>query len=101
MTLLASNNVTKGLKEAVSMMSNEIEKSQSALENLDNSTRTISGTSDVYGVMGDLLQNSKSLLKKLKNKDQYDRILLGIGLIIFSSTVIYIFWKRSWLSKLF
>ncbi|KAI8926113.1 Sec20-domain-containing protein [Entophlyctis helioformis] len=90
----ASNDVTAGLRQAVQMMSAEVERSTETVKLLDESTRTLQKTSHEYSLMGDLLNVSSVIIKDLNGRDWKERAMLAAGLAVFLSTVAYVIGRR-------
>ncbi|KAH6568889.1 hypothetical protein BASA50_001242 [Batrachochytrium salamandrivorans] len=90
----ASNEITDGLQQAVKMISAEMERSIETVNALEQSTKTLSRTQQEYSVIEDLLGTSKSIITSLNSRDWMDRALLAVGLLIFSSTLLYTIGRR-------
>lgn len=60
----------------------------------DESSRTLSATSDLYTSFSTLLNTSKSLVTALERSDTLDRLLITASLLLFFTVVAYIVKKR-------
>jgi hypothetical protein len=100
MANLTQRKVTKALEQSVQEINRQLAQSDQSLVALAQGRETTRKTAGKYSETGDLLEQSKQITQRLKNRDKYDRYLLYTGLAIFISTVIYIFWKRSWIRYL-
>jgi hypothetical protein len=60
----------------------------------DESSRTLTSTSDLYTAFGTLLNTSKTLITALERSDLLDRILIASSLFLFLCVVAYILKKR-------
>jgi len=92
--------VTKGLRDAVEMMNNQLNQSDASLAMLNKDSDTLAKTSDGFEEMTDSLISSKKLTSRLKNKDRTDRLLLYAGIAVFLLAVAYVLWRRSWIRLL-
>ncbi|EGF83497.1 hypothetical protein BATDEDRAFT_22242 [Batrachochytrium dendrobatidis JAM81] len=93
----ASNDITYGLKQAVQMISAEVERSIETVNTLEQSTNTLNRTQQEYSMIGDRLGVSKSIISSLNSRDWMDRALLGVGLLVFTLTMMYIIGRRMWI----
>ena len=66
----------------------------------DDSTSTLSKTSEEYKKYGYALDSNKKVVRSLKRRDLTDKILLGLGLLFFLCTVFYVIGKRIWIPKI-
>ncbi|KAI8988643.1 Sec20-domain-containing protein [Pilobolus umbonatus] len=94
--LSASTNVTEALRRTSMLMQQELEKSSYSASMLAESSQTLSSTYTEYQNLDSLIQLSKRMITQLEDSDWFDRILLFIGLMLFSVVVIYIIKKRTW-----
>jgi protein transport protein SEC20 len=92
--LKASKKLTKTLQQALEMMDSELSRSIETARTLDSSMKVMDKTSQEYTVFGTLMESASSIMTKLKRKQWLDWILLGVGLLIFFSTVLYIISRR-------
>ncbi|OUM68106.1 hypothetical protein PIROE2DRAFT_4241, partial [Piromyces sp. E2] len=65
-----------------------------------DSTSTLSKTTEEYKKYGNALDSNKKVVASLKRRDLTDKILLGLGLFFFLSTVVYVIGKRIWIPKI-
>ena len=101
-----SDEITKGLKQAVEMLNTEVERSVESVKELDASTKTMRKTKSEYMKVSDLLVSAGNIIKQLNNRDSKDRAILYTGLCIFLATIVYIIARRfyvpglAWASQL-
>ncbi|ORX76882.1 Sec20-domain-containing protein [Anaeromyces robustus] len=98
--LKGHEELTDTLRQAVQMLTEEVQKSSQTSKLLDDSTSTLSKTTEEYKKYGNTLNSSKKIVRSLKRRDLTDKILLTLGLLFFVSTVLYIISKRIWIPKL-
>ncbi|ORX55889.1 Sec20-domain-containing protein [Piromyces finnis] len=98
--LKGHEELTDSLRFAVQMLTEEVQKSSQTSKILDDSTSTLSKTTEEYKKYGNTLDSNKKVVASLKRRDLTDKILLGLGLFFFISTVIYIIGKRIWIPKI-
>jgi len=89
-----SNNVTEALRRTTATMQQELERSVLTTQMLDESSRTLHATSDLYTTFSTLLTTSKTLVTALEKADWLDRLLLLSSLACFFLTLAYVMKKR-------
>ncbi|KDQ11792.1 hypothetical protein BOTBODRAFT_35042 [Botryobasidium botryosum FD-172 SS1] len=89
-----SNNVTEALRRTTATMQQELERSVLTTQMLDESSRTLHATSDLYTTFSTLLTTSKTLVTALEKADWLDRLLLLSSLAFFFLTLAYVMKKR-------
>ncbi|ORX54945.1 Sec20-domain-containing protein [Hesseltinella vesiculosa] len=94
--LNATNNVTEALQRTSTLMQQELEKSAYSISALADSSKTLSATVGEYQNLGSLLGMSRRLITQLEASDWLDRIVLGLGLLMFCLVVLYIIKKRTY-----
>lgn len=99
-TYEASAELTDSLRQAMQMMSTEIERSASATQTLGESTVVLDKTRSQYSTFQSVMKLSGGLLNQLHRQSIMDRLILYFGLFVFLSTVAYIFWKRMWIPRI-
>ena len=77
-----------------SMLSDEINRSSSALSTLQASTRVLGSTSSEYTTYGGTVAVGRKMITKQLQRERTDRLLLMVGLLFFSLVVIYIVHRR-------
>lgn len=108
----ANDAVTDALRRTTQLMHQELERSVLSTQMLgmcmanntsscptlsrllDESTKTMTSTSDVYSSFSTLLTTSKTLVTALEKSDWLDRLLILSSLAFFLLTVAYILKKR-------
>lgn len=111
----ASEAATEALRQTTQLMQQELERSISSTQMLgllpslssrlvtspsfffddtEESTRTMSTTSDLYTIFGTFLTTSKHLVTTLEKSDWLDRLLILSSLAFFLLAVAYIIKKR-------
>jgi len=98
--LKGHEELTDSLRYAVQMLTEEVQKSSQTSKILDDSTSTLSKTTEEYKKYGNALDSNKKVVASLKRRDLTDKILLGLGLFFFLSTVVYVIGKRIWIPKI-
>jgi len=98
--LKGHEELTDSLRQAVQMLTEEVQKSSQNSKLLDDSTSTLSKTSEEYKKYGNALNSNKKVVSSLKRRDLTDKILLGLGLLFFICTVLYVIGKRIWIPKI-
>eukprot|EP00462_Mataza_sp_D1_P007960 CAMPEP_0175124638 /NCGR_PEP_ID=MMETSP0087-20121206/2887_1 /TAXON_ID=136419 /ORGANISM="Unknown Unknown, Strain D1" /LENGTH=225 /DNA_ID=CAMNT_0016406417 /DNA_START=67 /DNA_END=744 /DNA_ORIENTATION=- len=93
-TAQKSQDFTEALKRTRSMLSNEIKHSSDALAKLKETTQNMRNTSNEYKTYRSTLDSGKKLISTLMSRENTDRFLLFLGLLIFGLTVTYIVMKR-------
>ncbi|KAJ3414911.1 hypothetical protein HDV05_005860 [Chytridiales sp. JEL 0842] len=95
--LQTSTELTNTMRQAVQMMTAEVERSHESLKTLDQSTKTLEKTRGQYSNISSELKTSGTLLTQIHRRDVADRIIVFCGLLVFLLTVAYILWKRTWI----
>ncbi|KAF8316838.1 Sec20-domain-containing protein [Clavulina sp. PMI_390] len=90
----ASEAVTDALRQTTQLMQQELERSILSTQLLEESTKTMQSTSDLYTTFGTLLTTSKTLIASLQQADWLDRMIIFSSLAIFLLAVAYIVKKR-------
>ncbi|KAG4082869.1 Sec20-domain-containing protein [Neocallimastix lanati (nom. inval.)] len=98
--LKGHEELTDSLKQAVQMLTEEVQKSSQNSKLLDDSTSTLSKTTEEYKKYDNALNSNKKVVSSLKRRDFTDKILLGLGLLFFLCTVLYVVGKRIWIPKI-
>ncbi|KAJ3107614.1 hypothetical protein HDU97_003608 [Phlyctochytrium planicorne] len=75
--------LTDSLKQAIQMMSVELEKSVAASQVLDDSTRTLKQTYTQYNAISSVSEISKKILTNLQIQSMMDRLIILGGLSTF------------------
>lgn len=63
---------------------------------LADSSRTLTATRSTYTDLSNILRLSRQAIMKLEQSDWLDRILLGFGVLVFLSVVLYVVKRRTW-----
>ncbi|KAG8896852.1 hypothetical protein FRB99_008611 [Tulasnella sp. 403] len=90
----ATNDVTEAFRRTANLMQQELERSVLTQQMFDDSSRTLTVTSDLYSTFTGLLNTSKTLVTALEKSDYLDRLLIISSLILFLSVVAYILKRR-------
>ncbi|KAF8325881.1 Sec20-domain-containing protein [Cantharellus anzutake] len=90
----ASAAVTQALRRTTVLMQQELERSVLSTQMLEDSTQTMTVTSDLYSSFSTLLNTSKTLVTALEEADWLDRLLILSSLAFFLLVVAYIIKKR-------
>ncbi|TPX49128.1 hypothetical protein SeLEV6574_g01648 [Synchytrium endobioticum] len=93
----ASNDLTESMREALKLMSEEVQKSAESTQVLTSSTDTLAKTSQQYTALGSAIDSSKRLVTSMSRRDLIDRGLIVFGLVIFLAVVAHIVKKRVWI----
>ena len=89
-----SQDFTSSLERSRAILSAEIKRSEDALQNLANSTSTLESTADEYDKFSSALGAGKATVNKLTRRDYTDMVMIGLGVLCFLLTVLYILKKR-------
>ena len=67
------------------------------LKALDSSSNVLLKSQHGFGDLQGVLQTSKTLIRKLNQRDRIDKYLIFFGFVVFLLVVVYIVKKRIWL----
>lgn len=87
--LEASTRLTDSMRDAVSMLATELERSHHANTALVSSTETMSRTKDEYKSYSVVIKGARGLVDRIASRDWTDRLLIGFGVLVFLLTVVY------------
>ncbi|KAJ3003291.1 Protein transport protein sec20 [Thoreauomyces humboldtii] len=93
----ASSDLTNSMRQALAMLSTEVQRSEEVAKTFDDSTRIMDKTANEYRSLSIVARNSRKLVAKLQRRDWTDRLLLLFGLLVFSLTVLSILRRRLWI----
>ncbi|KAI8823738.1 uncharacterized protein EV422DRAFT_368249 [Fimicolochytrium jonesii] len=96
-TAQASSELTDSLRQALGMMTAEVQKGVEITKAFDDSTKIMQKTSAEYRSLSMVIRSSRQLITKLQQRDWTDRLLLLFGLLVFSLTVLSILRRRLWI----
>ncbi|KAJ3041438.1 hypothetical protein HDV00_009418 [Rhizophlyctis rosea] len=85
-----SNELTDSLRQAVQMMSAEVERSAQTAKSIEDSTTILRQTNTEYRNFQSILGTSKRLVTRLKQRDWTDRLLLVFGVLVFLMSVVHV-----------
>jgi protein transport protein SEC20 len=74
-----------------------VEKSRAAAGALQESTATLSSTSQIYSTYQGVLKQSSKIVSRMRRKEWLDRFLIYIALFFFCSVLGRIVWRRIWI----
>eukprot|EP01138_Halocafeteria_seosinensis_P008803 gb/GECG01008997.1/.p1 GENE.gb/GECG01008997.1/~~gb/GECG01008997.1/.p1 ORF type:complete len:367 (+),score=59.93 gb/GECG01008997.1/:1-1101(+) len=90
--------VSSSLQRTRDLMSQEMERMSSLASVLDETGQYLSGTVEEHTAFGADTSESQQVLRRLRRENMIDKAVIGFGMAIFFSTVLYIWYKRfSWI----
>ncbi|CUA73399.1 hypothetical protein RSOLAG22IIIB_05291 [Rhizoctonia solani] len=92
--MAASDDVTEALRRTTRLMQQELERSVLSTQMLQESSKTLRSTTDVYTNLDNLMDVSQVLIKALQRADWMDRIIIGLSFGVFLLTMAYIVKSR-------
>ncbi|CAE6423103.1 unnamed protein product [Rhizoctonia solani] len=92
--MAASDDVTEALRRTTRLMQQELERSVLSTQMLQESSKTLRSTTDVYASLDNLMDISQVLIKALQRADWIDRIIIGLSFSVFLLTMAYIVKRR-------
>ncbi|KAF8674001.1 Sec20 protein [Rhizoctonia solani] len=92
--MAASDDVTEALRRTTRLMQQELERSVLSTQMLQESSKTLRSTTDVYVNLDNLMDVSQVLIKALQRADWMDRIIIGLSFTVFLLTMAYIVKRR-------
>ncbi|KAF7847520.1 hypothetical protein BT93_L2878 [Corymbia citriodora subsp. variegata] len=90
----AAESITESLRRTRRLMVQEVERSANTLMTVEESTEVLRKAESEYKGHHSLLMHIRSLLSTMLCRDVIDRIILAVGLILFSCAVLYVIPKR-------
>ncbi|XP_058101360.1 uncharacterized protein LOC131245726 [Magnolia sinica] len=96
----AAESITDSLRRTRQLMVQEVERSANTLTTFEESTGVLRKAENEYKGHRSLLMRTRRLLTTMQRQDVLDRVILVVGLLLFSSAVLYVVSKRIGLLKL-
>ncbi|PNY10684.1 sec20 family protein [Trifolium pratense] len=90
----AAESITESLRRTRQLMVQEVERNTSTLMTLDESTGVLKKAESEYKGHRSLLMRTRNLLSTMQRQDIIDRVILGVGFLLFSLAVLYVVSKR-------
>jgi uncharacterized protein (UPF0335 family) len=91
----AARKVTESLRRTRELMGSELQRFDSTLRELDDQGRSLKSTEEQHrGHIDGSLSAGKRKLTRLQQREQTDRVLIGLAFAFFVLTVLYIVKKR-------
>ncbi|XP_058731063.1 uncharacterized protein LOC131602859 [Vicia villosa] len=90
----AAESITESLRRTRQLMVQEVERNTSTLMTLDESTGVLTKAESEYKGHRSLLMRTRNLLSTMQRQDIIDRVILGVGFLLFSLAVLYVVSKR-------
>ena len=90
----ASESITESLRRTRQLMVQEVERNTSTLMTLDESTGVLKKAESEYKGHRSLLMRTRNLLSTMQRQDVIDRVIIGVGFLLFSLAVLYVVSKR-------
>lgn len=90
----AAESITESLRRTRQLMVQEVERNTSTLMTLDESTGVLIKAESEYKGHRSLLTRTRNLLSTMQRQDIIDRVILGVGFLLFSLAVLYVVSKR-------
>ena len=88
------------MHQTLELLATEVNKSQAAVENLDQQTNMLKEVGNEYSSYSDTIKQSRVILGRLNRRDFLDKLMLYGSFAFFMLTVLYIMWRRVWLPNL-
>lgn len=95
----AAESITESLRRTRQLMVQEVERNASTLMTFDESTGVLRKAESEYKGHRSLLMRTRNLLSTMQRQDIIDRVILVLGLMLFSCAVLYVVSKRIGLLK--
>ncbi|KAE8076128.1 hypothetical protein FH972_014795 [Carpinus fangiana] len=96
----AAESITDSLRRTRQLMVQEVERSASTLMVVEESTGVLKKSESEYKGHRSLLMRTRNLLSTMKRQDVLDRLILAVGVFLFSCAVLYVVSKRIGILKL-
>ncbi|XP_022749012.1 uncharacterized protein LOC111298558 [Durio zibethinus] len=96
----AAESITESLRRTRQLMVQEVERSTSTLMTFEESTGVLRKAESEYKGHRSLLMRTRNLLSTMQHQDVIDRVILIVGLVLFSCAVLYVVSKRIGILKL-
>uniref|UniRef100_I1L099 Sec20 C-terminal domain-containing protein n=1 Tax=Glycine max TaxID=3847 RepID=I1L099_SOYBN len=90
----AAESITESLRRTRQLMVQEVERNTSTLMTLDESTGVLKKAESEYKGHRSLLMRTRNLLSTMQRQDVIDRVIIGVGFLLFSLAVLYVVSKR-------
>ncbi|XP_062522287.1 vesicle transport protein SEC20-like [Corticium candelabrum] len=90
----SANNVTENLVHIREMMATSLDQSETTTEVLAGSSKTVSHAHEELKTFSSTVGTSRILVNKYNRREFTDRLLIFVGLLLFSSTVIFVVTRR-------
>ncbi|KAG5011568.1 hypothetical protein AAZX31_09G019200 [Glycine max] len=90
----AAESITESLRRTRQLMVQEVERNTSTLMTLDESTGVLKKAESEYKGHRSLLMRTRNLLSTMQRQDVIDRVIIGVGFLLFSLAVFYVVSKR-------
>ncbi|XP_061349494.1 uncharacterized protein LOC133294759 [Gastrolobium bilobum] len=90
----AAESITESLRRSRQLMVQEVERNTSTLMTLDESTGVLQKAESEYKGHRSLLMRTRNLLSTMQRQDVMDRVILGVGFLLFVLAVLYVASKR-------
>ncbi|KAG4990258.1 hypothetical protein JHK87_023715 [Glycine soja] len=86
----AAESITESLRRTRQLMVQEVERNTSTLMTLDESTGVLKKAESEYKGHRSLLMRTRNLLSTMQRQDVIDRVIIGVGFLLFSLAVLYV-----------
>ncbi|XP_050219487.1 uncharacterized protein LOC126669892 [Mercurialis annua] len=96
----AAESITDSLRRTRQLMVQEVERSANTLVTFEESTGVLRKAESEYKGHRSLLTRTRNLLSTMQRQDVLDRVILAVGLLLFSCAVLYVVSKRIGLLRL-
>ncbi|KAJ0092227.1 uncharacterized protein LOC116108990 [Pistacia vera] len=90
----AAESITESLRRTRQLMVQEVERSAGTLMTFDESTGVLRKAESEYKGHRSLLMRTRNLLSTMQRQDVIDRVILVLGVFLFSCAVLYVVSKR-------
>ncbi|KAG5236423.1 sec20 family protein [Salix suchowensis] len=90
----AAESITESLRRTRQLMVQEVERSTGTLMTFEESTTVLRKAETEYKGHRSLLSRTRNLLSTMQRQDVLDRVILVVGVFLFSCAVLYVVSKR-------
>ncbi|KAG6668525.1 uncharacterized protein LOC122276310 [Carya illinoinensis] len=96
----AAESITDSLRRTRQLMVQEVERNATTLATFEESTGVLKKAESEYKGHRSLFMRTRNLLSTMQRQDVMDRLILAVGVFLFSCAVLYVVSKRIGILKL-
>ncbi|KAI4346117.1 hypothetical protein L6164_013196 [Bauhinia variegata] len=90
----AAESITESLRRTRQLMVQEVERNTTTLMTVEESTGVLKKAESEYKGHRSLLTRTRNLLSTMQRQDVMDRVIIAVGVFLFSCAVLYVVSKR-------